>query len=70
MSQQPPKTPLLLTVKEAAELLNCSASTTYKLIWSGNIPHIKLGSRTVRVPRQGLVDWIAQHQLAEPTFQG
>ena len=59
--------PLLLKVEQAADILNCSRSLAWRLIWSGKLPHVKLG-RVVRVPRKALEAWIDQNQAHQPTF--
>jgi excisionase family DNA binding protein len=50
--------PLVLRVEEAAELLACCKSQVYALVKSGQLPSVKLGKSGIRIPRQGLVDWI------------
>jgi len=39
--------PILVSVKEAAQLLNLSRSYLYRETKTGNIPHVKIGSRTL-----------------------
>lgn len=51
--------PTLLTVKEVAELLRVHQRTAYRLITSGSIRAIKIGSQW-RVPEQALMDFINQ----------
>ena len=48
---------LLLTVEQAAKLLQISRGKTYDLVGEGRLPHIRLG-RVIRVPRHGLEQWI------------
>lgn len=53
---------LLLTVEQAAELLQVGASTVYRLVASGEIPPsvvVRLG-RMVRLHRERLELWLAQ----------
>ena len=50
---------LLLTVEQAAELLQISRCLAYDLIAQGKLPHVRLG-RVIRVPRFGLEAWIAR----------
>lgn len=58
--------PLLLTVSEAAKLLNIGRNTCYELARRREIPVICLGQRSVRIPRHALEDWIRrQVRLAE-----
>jgi prophage regulatory protein len=58
------KSPLLLTVREAAKLLRISRNLAYELVAQGRIPHIRLGRR-ILVPRFGLEAWIA-HEAGLP----
>ncbi|MBI1884765.1 MAG: helix-turn-helix domain-containing protein [Deltaproteobacteria bacterium] len=55
-------TALLLTVPQAAELLQISCDLAYQLVARGELPHIRLGmaGRVIRVPRFGLEQWIAR----------
>lgn len=62
--------PMLLTVEQAAELLQISRYLAYDLIAQRKLPHIRLG-RIIRVPRHGLEQWIArQAGLPLPLSQG
>jgi excisionase family DNA binding protein len=48
----PPKTPFksrTVSVEQAGEILGVSRMAAYKGIWSGDIPHIRIGRR-IRVP--------------------
>lgn len=47
--------PLLLTVREAAKLMNIGRDMTYALVAEGRIPSIRLG-RHIRIPRAALID--------------
>lgn len=49
---------LLLSPKEAAELLSISPRKLWSLTASGNLPHLKIG-RSVRYPVEDLRLWIA-----------
>jgi len=51
---------LLLTVEEAARLLNIGRNTCYELIRRGELPAVRLGERIIRVPRFGLEAWLAR----------
>ena len=46
--------PVLLTVREAAKLMNIGRDMTYALVAEGRIPHIRLG-RHIRIPRASLI---------------
>lgn len=48
---------LLVSVPEAARLLNISRSKTYQLVAEGEIPALHIG-RSTRIRRQDLTVWI------------
>lgn len=50
---------LLLSVKDASELLGVGTGLIYEMVRREEIPHIRLG-RLVKISRQGLEAWIAQ----------
>jgi excisionase family DNA binding protein len=50
---------LLLRPSEAAELIGVGRTRIYALIGGGVIPSLRIG-RSVRVPADGLKDWIAR----------
>lgn len=52
--------PYLLTVPEAAQLLRISRNLAYELIKRGELPHVRLGERIIRVPRHALEHWLEQ----------
>jgi excisionase family DNA binding protein len=61
MKNQFEDAPLLLRGNEVAKLLNCSRSIAYRWMAAGVIPTVRVpGSRSIRVPRQALLDWIDQ----------
>lgn len=62
-----PSDALLLTADEAASLLRCSRSTIWKLIWTGQIPHLRVGTKSVRIARSTLDRWIAENESREAT---
>lgn len=54
-------TPRFLTLADVAETLNISASQTYALVRSGDLPAIKIGGRGQwRVESSALEDFIAR----------
>ncbi len=55
--------PTYLRAPEVAQLLNISRTAAYRLIENGTIPHLRIG-RSVRVPYQSLMDYLAQHEVA------
>jgi excisionase family DNA binding protein len=54
---QPPITPRLLTIREAAVYLSCSFWAVRELIWSRQLPKIKIGRRFC-IAREDLDAWI------------
>lgn len=53
--------PRFLQLSDVAEILNISASQTYALVRSGELPAIKIGGRGQwRVERAALEDYIAR----------
>jgi excisionase family DNA binding protein len=54
---------LLLRPTEAATALGIGRSKAYELLRSGDLPSVRVG-RAVRVPIEGLRDWIARQSLA------
>jgi excisionase family DNA binding protein len=56
MSEIPPGS-ILLKVTEAASTLGLGRSTVWGLVWSGDLPVVRVG-RAVRIPRAGLEAWV------------
>jgi len=51
---------LLLRGTEVAEALGCSRALAYRLMSSGGLPVVRVGSKSIRVPRAGLLRWIEE----------
>lgn len=49
--------PLLLNVKQLAELLGVSDSSVYELIQEDDFPSLRIGKRIV-IPKEELREWI------------
>lgn len=47
-------TPIMVSVPEAAKLLNIKRSRAYELVNAGIIPSVRLGPRCIRVPVDAL----------------
>lgn len=60
-----PHSPLLLTIPQAAQLLATSRSRVYELVMQGRIPSVRLGAKSIRIPRQGLVEWVMKAGLED-----
>jgi excisionase family DNA binding protein len=56
---RPAAPPLLLTVEQAAALLQIGRTHVWRLVNAGTIPCVRLSPRIVRVPRQALEALIA-----------
>lgn len=54
---------LIITIREAAELLGLSESTVYRLARENRIPVVRIGA-SVRVNRRHLEAWIEAHTEA------
>lgn len=52
--------PLLLNVKQLAELLGVSDSSVYELIQEDDFPFLRIGKRIV-IPKEELRKWISAH---------
>ena len=60
---------LLLTVREAAEVVSISRTHAYKLLATGEWPVIKIG-RSTRIPVAELRKWVEQQtQTAQDSIQ-
>lgn len=47
----------VLTVREVANYLRISLPTAYKLVHSGDLPHVNIGCRIV-IPKDSLSVWL------------
>ena len=54
---------LIITIREAAQLLGLSESTVYRLARENKIPVVRIGA-SVRVNRRQLVEWIENNTEA------
>ena len=52
----------LMTVKEVSELLSISERKLWQLTHDGEIPHVRIGSRTIRFDEADLAAWLAQQK--------
>lgn len=50
--------PPVLSVKQVAEFLKVSNQVVYEEVRQGRLPHVKVGMRLIRIPRQGLQRWL------------
>lgn len=48
----------LLTTKEVAEWLGLSIHAVYRKVQQGEIPHLRIGPKTVRFNRARLEKWL------------
>lgn len=55
----------LLKVKEVADILALNTGTVYSWIRSGQIPSVKLGTKSIRVDSLELERWIDSRAVAE-----
>lgn len=52
----------LLTIPEVAALVAVPTARVYEMIRQGQIPAVRVGEKSLRIPRAALRDWIGQHQ--------
>lgn len=57
MSTTTETAPILLSAREAARLLNVSERTLFSWRATEGLPHVRIGSRCVRYPAEGLRRW-------------
>jgi excisionase family DNA binding protein len=55
--------PELLTLSEAAALLNVERHFVGLLVRQGKLPSYKLGPKTIRIPRAMLLRWIEEQAM-------
>lgn len=48
----------VLTVPEAAAFLRVNVKTLYKMIEAGQVPHVRMTERRIRLRRSTLVAWM------------
>ena len=51
--------PLVFTVSEVSRMLRCGRNTAYELIRRGELRSVRVG-RSIRVPRNALLEFLAQ----------
>jgi excisionase family DNA binding protein len=61
----PTAPPILLTLAQAAEVLQLGERTVWGLGASGEIPTVRIG-RAVRYPYRGLEEWVARKAIECP----
>jgi excisionase family DNA binding protein len=54
----------LLRIPDVAGILQISRASAWRLVWSGDLPAVRISSRTVRVSRTALDAWIASRPAA------
>ncbi|MEQ8834779.1 MAG: helix-turn-helix domain-containing protein [Longimicrobiales bacterium] len=60
---------LLLRVGEAAEMASLGRSKAYEMVATGEWPSVTIG-RAVRVPLDGLIDWIEEQKRSSEQARG
>jgi excisionase family DNA binding protein len=51
----------LMRVRAVAAELGITVRRAYQLIEAGDLPHTRIGARTIRVPRPAFEAWLAAH---------
>jgi excisionase family DNA binding protein len=54
--------PVVLTVEEAARVLRISRSAAYRAVKSGELPVVRIGARSLRVPRDRLLRQLSNEE--------
>ena len=54
-----------MTVPEAAQYLGIGKTRMWQLVWSNAVPVLRLGDKTVRIPRRELDEWV-RSRTAQP----
>lgn len=62
--------PLVLTIPEAAELLAIGRTQAYELARTGELPTVRIGARSLRVPRHQLEALIGLEKSVGPADTG
>jgi excisionase family DNA binding protein len=52
--------PVLIRVREAAALLSMPVSSAYALVYAGRLPVVRLGRRSLRVPRAAIERFVEE----------
>jgi excisionase family DNA binding protein len=55
----------MLSYREAAKFLGLPVATLYSLVRERRVPHVRLGLRLVRFPREELRRWVASRLVEE-----
>jgi excisionase family DNA binding protein len=63
-----PRTPLLVTIPQAASLLSISRATLYELLAAGTIESIHIG-RSRRIPVEALHDFVEARRVENSAWQ-
>ena len=56
--------PKLLTAPEVADLLGMSEGAVRNLVYRRQIPHVKVGPKTLRFDPVEIADWLAERRVA------
>ena len=56
--------PKLLTVDEVAHMLGMTESAVRHLVYRRQIPHVKVGPKTLRFDPVEIADWLAERRVA------
>ena len=50
--------PLVLRVEDLTQILHIGRNTAYELVRSGQIRCLRIGGKTIRIPRDAVLDFI------------
>jgi excisionase family DNA binding protein len=57
---------VLLRPGEAAKALGCSRTRVYELVHSGDLPHVRLGGTSIRIPSAAIQQLVNDAMSATP----
>lgn len=55
-----PTEPILLTVEQAAKILNIGRDRVWAIVHSGHLPSIKFSPRVIRISKRALERWVEE----------
>ena len=61
--------PDILTIDDVIKLLAVGRTTAYKLLRNNQIRHLRVG-KSIKIPKQYLIDFITQSSYNIPTTEG
>ena len=60
---------ILLRSIEAAKALGCSRTRVYELVHAGDLPHVRLGGTSIRIPRAAIEKLVRDAMTAAGLYE-